>query len=144
MGPLDQETGPLPHVLGMTPHLGLRATVPACVLEHETASLCLSPCFSPGHHREEATQTPFLPDDLRCPANVEHGGQELCFCLRVVQVWIQNRTSGLKPGRLRFITRESQRSGRAPTTPPRRPILRFLFPGSHLSFCFAAVRWHLR
>lgn len=70
MGPLDQETGLLTHVLGMTHHLGLQATVLACVLEHETASLCLSPCFSPGHHHEEATQTPFFPDGLRCPANV--------------------------------------------------------------------------
>lgn len=64
----------------------------------------------------------------------------------MVQVWIKNHTSGLKLERLRFITRESQRSGRAPTTTAATDP-EVLFPGSHLSFCFAAalfaVRWHL-
>lgn len=43
--PLDQEAGLLPHILGITHQtqngLQLQATVLACVLEHESPSLCL-------------------------------------------------------------------------------------------------------
>lgn len=103
----------------------------------------LSPSFSPGHHHEEATQTPFSPD-LRCPANVSPpnnrcagpqawahpvalswGALTVGSSGEMVQMWIKNHTSGLKLHRLRFINCESQRTGRAPTRPPLRPVLRF-------------------